>query len=83
MALAALRGDRSPQMGQAIKVAQRFLAECRTADPLNWLRLGLIAHGRLPDGYCPPDSVARRTILEASLDLLAGNAANPGGLFGS
>jgi len=70
MALAALRGDGSPRIGQAIGVATQFLAGCRTADPLNWLRLGLMAHGRLPEGYCPPAQVERRTILEASLDLL-------------
>ena len=83
MALAALRGDRSPQIGQSIAVATRFLAECRSADPLNWLRLGLIAHGRLPEGYCPPARIERRTILEASLDLLVSNACNAGGLLGS
>jgi hypothetical protein len=83
MALAALRGDPSPQIGQAIAVATRFLAECRSADPLNWLRLGLIAHRRLPEGYCPPARIERRTVLEASLDLLAAGAANAGGLLGS
>jgi hypothetical protein len=83
MALAALRGDQSPKIDQAIGVATRFLAECRSADPLNWLRLGLIAHGRLPEGYCPPARIERRTILEASLDLLVTNAGNAGGLFGS
>jgi len=82
MALAALRGDRSPRLGQAIGVATRFLAECRSADPLNWLRLGLMAHRRLPEGYCPPARIERRTILEASLDLLVANAANAGGLLG-
>jgi hypothetical protein len=83
MALAALRGDRSPRIGQAIAVATRFLAECRSADALNWLRLGLIAHGCLPEGYCPPPRIERRTIMEASLDLLVANASNAEGLLGS
>lgn len=83
MALAALRGVGSPKIGQAIAVATRFLAECRAADPLNWLRLGLIAHGRLPEGYCPPARVERRTILETSLDLLVSSDGNAGGLLGA
>jgi hypothetical protein len=83
IALAALRGDRSPRIGQAIAVATRFLAECRSADALNWLRLGLIAHGCLPEGYCPPPRIERRTIMEASLDLLVANASNAEGLLGS
>jgi len=83
MALAALRGDRSPKLGQTLDLATRFLAECRGADPLNWLRLGLIAHGRLPKGYCPPARIEPRTIMEASLDLLVTNASSAEGLLGS
>jgi len=81
MALAAMRGVRSAKIGQAIGVATNFLAECRSADALNWLRLGLIAHGGLPEGYCPPARVERRTLPEASLDCLAAQAENGGGLF--
>lgn len=83
MALAALRGDASPKTSQAISVATRFLEECRSADALNWLRLGLLAHGRLPAAYCPPPRIERRTILENSLDLLVTNGANAGGLLAS
>ena len=54
----------------ALGVAERFLSECRSADALNWLRIGLMAHGRLPDGYCPPAQLACRTLPETSLDLL-------------
>jgi hypothetical protein len=75
MALAALRGVRCPETERALNVAGRFLAECRSADALNWLRIGLMAHGRLPDGYCPPAQLACRTLPETSLDMLvAGNA---------
>jgi hypothetical protein len=81
MALAALRGDASPKVGQAVAVASRFLEECRSADALNWLRLGLLAHGRLPEAYCPPSRIERRTILETSLDLLVTFGANAGGLL--
>jgi hypothetical protein len=82
MALAALRGDASPRMGQAVAVATQFLAECRSADALNWLRLGLLAHGRLPEGYCPPARIERRTILESALDELV-SQPNAGGLLGA
>jgi hypothetical protein len=70
LALAALRGVRSPKVELALTMAQRFLAECRSADALNWLRLGLRAHGQLPPGYCTPFGVEYRTIPETSLDLV-------------
>lgn len=70
MALAALRGFHSPKVDVALAVAHRFLAQCRSADALNWLRLGLQAHGQLPGGYCPPD-LTYRTVPEVSLDSLA------------
>jgi hypothetical protein len=82
MALAALRGDSSPRVAQAIAVASRFLGECRSADALNWLRLGLAAHGSLPQGYCPPTTIQRRTIMESALDALV-SQPNAGGLLGA
>lgn len=70
MALAALRGVVSPKVDRALAVAKGFLDECRSADALNWLRLGLLAHGRLPEGFCPAAPVAYRTLPETSLALL-------------
>ena len=70
MALAALRGVVSPKVDRSLAVAEGFLNECRSADALNWLRLGLLAHGRLPDGFCPRAPVAYRTLPEASLAFL-------------
>jgi len=70
MALAALRGVRAPQVQRAIGVARQFLGECKSADAQNWLRLGLIAQGELPPGYCRPEDLAFRTVPEISLDLL-------------
>ena len=75
MALAALRGVRSPRTERALTLAQRFLGECRSADALNWLRLGLLAHGRLPAGYCHPLEIADRTLPDTSLGLLVAEAA--------
>jgi hypothetical protein len=74
MALAALRGVRSPATERGLAVAQRFLGECRSADALNWLRLGLLAHGQLPMGYCHPLEVADRTLPDTSLGLLVAEA---------
>jgi len=72
MALAALRGVVGPKVDRALAVAGGFLHECRSADALNWLRLGLLTHGRLPEGFCPPPRLAYRTLPEASLALLVG-----------
>ena len=69
VALAAIRGVQSPAADKSIAVARGFLNDCRSADALNWLRMGLMAHGQLPEGYAPP-SVACRTLMETSLDIL-------------
>lgn len=70
MALAALRGVRSPQMEQALAAGLRFLAT-PAADAQNWLRLGLRAHGQLPESYQPPPAVHYRTVPDVALNLIA------------
>jgi len=55
---------------EKMEIAKRFLLDCRSADALNWLRLGLMVHNQLPSGYCTPPDVAFRTIPETSLHLL-------------
>lgn len=74
MALAALRGAPAQEVGKALAIAQRFLASCRSADALNWLRLGLSAHGALPAGYRPPAEIQFRTVPELAVDALISNA---------
>jgi hypothetical protein len=74
MGLAALRGIGGQRVPQTIDVAQRFLSDCHSADACNWLRLGLLAHGQLPAGYCRPARIAYRTLMEISLDLIAAEA---------
>jgi hypothetical protein len=81
MALAALRGVRSPQLDRAIPVAQGFLAVCRSADALNWLRLGLLAHGQLPAGFRPSTQIAYRTLPDTSLNLLVAEAQKGNQVF--
>jgi hypothetical protein len=67
MGLAAFRGVKGPKVDRAIGVARNFLAGCRSAGALNWLQLGLMAHGELPSEYRAPSGLTCRTVLEASL----------------
>jgi len=81
LALAALRGVRSPQVELALAAGRRFLSECRSADAFNWLRLGLIAHNALPPGDEPLSKIERRSVPEASLDLVVGAALHGNDVF--
>jgi len=81
LALAALRGVRAPQTEKGLIVARKFLVESRSADALNWLRLGLMAHNQLPVGYCLPADVACRTLMETSLDMLVAGTSNGRGFL--
>jgi hypothetical protein len=81
MALAALRGVKSAKVELSLKLAREYLAHCHSADALNWLRLGLLAHDRLPAGFCPPAEVAYRTVPESSLDFLVAAVADGSPLF--
>jgi hypothetical protein len=74
MALAALRGAPGRETNQSLDMALRFLDQCRSADALNWLRLGLAAHGRMPEGYTPPASIAYRTVPDVAMGVLADRA---------
>jgi hypothetical protein len=81
MALAALRGMRSAEVDRSLAVAHRFLDECRSADALNWLRLGLLAHRQLATDYRPRTDVAFRTLNETSLGLLVAESQKRSEVF--
>jgi len=81
MALAALRGVRTPAVEQAMGTALRFLGECRSADGLNWLEIGLAAQGRLPDGYQRPAGVEPRTLPETAMAMIASAPGHGRGLL--
>jgi hypothetical protein len=83
MALAALRGTPSDKLERSIALALEFLSKSRSADEIHWLRLGLLAHGRLPAGYRVPESVAARTLSETALGMLVNDAAAGHGVFWS
>ena len=67
MALTAFRGVRNQPVEESIALAKRYLAECRSAEALNWLRLGLMAHGQLNASDCPHLPELRRTNQELAL----------------
>ncbi|HKA00492.1 MAG TPA: hypothetical protein VKE70_28465 [Candidatus Solibacter sp.] len=69
VALSAMRGVKSSATDRAIAAARKFLGECKSADELNWLRLGLMAHGQLPADFSRPP-LACRTLIETSMDML-------------
>jgi hypothetical protein len=70
MALAALRGVRNQQVAQSLDAAKRFLAECRSADAYNWLRLGLLAHGQPLPGNGSREGIVCRTVADLALDAI-------------
>lgn len=67
LALAALRGVRGPEIDLSVTLAQRWLCTCRSADAWNWLRLGLLAHNRLPVP-APSMNLPCRTVPDLALD---------------
>ena len=71
LALLALRGVRAPQIEASLPLAQQYLRECRSADAWNWLRLGLLAQGRLDPAALPATNLQFRTVPEIALDGLA------------
>ena len=74
LALIALRGVQARQIEISVPLALRYLKECRSADAWNWLRLGLLAQGRLPAGAAPAADLRFRSIPEVALNLIAQQA---------
>ena len=80
IALAAMRGMQCDKVEQSLRIADGFLKDCRSADALKWLRLGLLAHDRLPAGYTQPE-IARRTLIESAVALLVAQAEKGNSVF--
>ena len=74
VALLALAGQDSPQVRKACVWAEQHLPDCQTSEGESWLRLGLLAQGRLTAG-CPPAMRTPRTIQNVALAALAASAA--------
>ena len=75
IALLALNGERSSaQLERARAAARKHLADCRMAEGIAWLRMGLAAHGENSVTVAEP---VCRTNLDAALMTLAGVGKNP------
>jgi len=48
LALLALHGSPAPEIDSALKRAEQHLASARSREAADWLRLGMLAHGRTP-----------------------------------
>lgn len=59
---------------RGMTAARRHLSECRTAEGIAWLRMGLAAHGERP---APIAAAAPRTMLDVALTTLASASKNP------
>jgi hypothetical protein len=71
IALLALRGVK---IDQPVAAAKKHLANCRTAEGIAWLRMGLAAHG---ENVPSPIEPIRRTNVDAALWSLASAPVNP------
>jgi hypothetical protein len=80
VALLALHGTRSGRIAMACRLAQAQLRTCRTSEAESWLRLGLLAHARLPVDT-PAPVCPQRTVPHAALALLASAAARGRNVF--
>ncbi len=72
IALLALQG--SACLERSVAAAKRHLSECRTAEGIAWLRMGLAAHGEIAPNPFEP---RRRTIMDEALWQLASASRNP------
>lgn len=82
IALAALRparGDKGRKaMERARAAARRHLAQCRTAEGIAWLRIGLAAHGEaVPGGMDAGRTRIPLTAVDAALTVIASAPRNP------
>jgi hypothetical protein len=73
VALLALSGRDSVRIRKACAWAQAQLPGCQASEAESWLRLGLMAQGRLPPNT-PPPLRPPRTVQNAALARLASEA---------
>jgi hypothetical protein len=74
IALLALNGERSAQMERAKAAGRKHLANCRAAEGIAWLRMGLAAHG---ESLAAPVDAVKRTNMDEALTILANAPRNP------
>jgi hypothetical protein len=81
IALLALRDTASPVKNDGLNAAERFLADCRSAEGVAWLTLGLQANGRT-SGLIALRKVQARTVCDLALLALADRAQAGTEVFG-
>ncbi len=67
LALLALHAVSADKLQRSLSCAERHLKQCRSAEGLSWLRLGLLVHGRSAE----VPELPSETVLERSLGILA------------
>ena len=77
IALLALEGV--PKLDGSLSTAERQLRDCRSAEGVSWLHMGLLAHGRKAAGVAPPCVV--RNIRDEALAALAERAEQGRNVF--
>jgi hypothetical protein len=70
----ALLATRGMNVDRSLAMAKKHLADCRSAEGIAWLRMGLAAHGDNTRGAADPP---RRTITDSALWELAAVPRNP------
>jgi hypothetical protein len=78
LALLALAGVEGAEISQGVARGEQHLAGCRSSEAASWLRLGLMAHGRMP---VAPALIAHGTTMETALAALADAAQQGRNLF--
>jgi hypothetical protein len=82
LALLALHGVQGDEISVGIARGEQHLADCRSSEAVNWLRLGLMAHGREPLVPGPDvESPTHGGTMELAVAALAGAAARGRNLF--
>jgi hypothetical protein len=76
--LLALHGSGEADVNRAVVRGEQHLAMCRSSEAANWLKLGLLAHGRRP---AAPQLPEHGTTMEIALSVLADAALRGRNLF--
>jgi hypothetical protein len=78
IAVLALHSEGSPQMAQAVEVAEHHLQHCQSLEGASWLTLALLARGRTPERVSLPSHGGTN---EIALSVLARAALGGRNLF--
>ena len=80
LALLALHASQSSKIAKALTAAETFLRQCRSAEGLSWLQLGLAAHGRV-SATGADRKLPSRNVQDVALGILAQSAMRGRNIF--